>query len=165
MGVSFSGVVISWPQVMGLGGPGAGPRGMAMADPVEGRRLGPTEAVIAATTAVPDIKPRTVTIPARPGQPISVNYRSHDAVNAAVLIDPYSGKVLMVRDNSERFLAWMRPVHDGTLGFVWRFLVFLSGLVPTLFIVTGLVMWWKKRQRRVPMTAMTEELTVGEAAE
>jgi uncharacterized iron-regulated membrane protein len=63
----------------------------------------------------------------------------------------------------------MRPVHDGTLGGVigdfWRFLVFLSGLVPTLFIVTGLVMWWKKRQRRVPMTAMTEELTVGEAAE
>jgi len=71
----------------------------------------------------------------------------------------------MVRDNSERFLAWMRPVHDGSLGFAWRFLVFLSGLVPTLFMVTGLVMWWKKRQRRVPMTVMTEELTVGEAAE
>jgi uncharacterized iron-regulated membrane protein len=169
MAVSFSGVVISWPQVMGLGGPGAGARGMTMAEPTEGRRLGPTEAVIAAATAVPDIKPRTVTIPARPDQPISVNYRSHDAVNAAVLIDPTNGKVLMVRDNSERFLAWMRPVHDGTLGGVggdvWRFLVFLSGLVPTLFIVTGLVMWWKKRQRRVPMTAMTEELTVGEAAE
>jgi uncharacterized iron-regulated membrane protein len=163
MAVSFSGVVISWPQTMGLGAPGT--RGMAMVGPAEGRRLGPTEAVIAAATAVPDIKPRSVTIPARPGQPISVNYRSHDAVNAAVLIDPIGGKVLMVRDNSERFLAWMRPVHDGTLGFVWRFLVFLSGLVPTLFLVTGLVMWWKKRQRRVPMTAMTEELTVGEAAE
>ena len=44
------------------------------------------------------------------------------------------------------------------LGSVWRFLVFLSGLVPTLFIVTGLIMWWKKRQRHVPMTAMTEDL-------
>jgi uncharacterized iron-regulated membrane protein len=163
MAVSFSGVVISWPQTMGLGGPGT--RSMPMVEPMEGRRLGPTEAVIAATAAVPDIKPRTITLPARPDQPISVNYRSHEAVNAAVLINPYSGKVLMVRDNSERFLAWMRPVHDGTLGFVWRFLVFLSGLVPTLFIVTGLVMWWKKRQRRVPMTAMTEDLTVGEAAE
>jgi uncharacterized iron-regulated membrane protein len=69
----------------------------------------------------------------------------------------------MVRDNSERFLAWMRPVHDGTLGFVWRFLVFLSGLVPTLFIVTGLIMWWKKRQRHVPMTAMSEDLTEEDA--
>ncbi|HWU54516.1 MAG TPA: PepSY-associated TM helix domain-containing protein [Rhizomicrobium sp.] len=164
MAVSFSGVVIAWPQTMGLGGSGAGARGMPMVEASEGQRLGPTEAVIAATAAVPDIKPRTVTIPARPDQPVSVNYRSHDAVNAAVLIDPYSGKVLMVRDNSERFLAWMRPVHDGTLGFAWRFLVFLSGLVPTLFIVTGLIMWWKKRQRRVPMTAMTEDVVAGEAA-
>ncbi len=70
----------------------------------------------------------------------------------------HSGKVLMVRDNSERFLAWMRPVHDGTLGALWRFMVFLSGLVPTLFIVTGLIMWWKKRQRHVPMTAMSDEI-------
>jgi len=162
MAVSFSGVVIAWPQTMGLGGPGA--QGMSMVEPMEGRQLGPTEAVIAAAAAVPDIKPRTITIPARPDQPISINYRSHDAVNAAVLIDPHSGKVLMVRDNSESFLAWMRPVHDGTLGFVWRFLVFLSGLVPTLFMVTGLIMWWKKRQRNVPMTAMTEDIAAGEAA-
>jgi len=161
MAVSFSGVVISWPQTMG---PGAGPGGMAMVEAMDGKRLGPTEAVIAAATAVPAIKPRSITIPARPDQPISVNYRSHDAVNAAVLIDPYSGKVLMVRDMSERFLAWMRPVHDGTLGFVWRFLVFLSGLVPALFIVTGLIMWWKKRQRHVPMTAMTEDLAEEEPA-
>jgi uncharacterized iron-regulated membrane protein len=70
-----------------------------------------------------------------------------------------------VRDNSERFLAWMRPVHDGSnLGTVWRFLVFLSGLVPALFVVTGIIMWWKKRQRHVPMTAMTDEITEGEAA-
>jgi uncharacterized iron-regulated membrane protein len=164
MAVSFSGVVISWPQTMGLGGPGAGPRGMPMVEPMDSKRLGPTEAVIAATTAVPGIEPRSITIPARPDQPISVNYRSHDAVNAAVLIDPYSGKVLLVRDPSERFLAWMRPVHDGSLGFVWRFLVFLSGLVPALFIVTGLIMWWKKRQRHVPMTAMTEDLAEEEPA-
>lgn len=161
MAVSFSGVVIAWPQTLGLGG--AGPRGLPVIEPIDGKRLGPTEAVIAATTAVPDLKPRSITIPARPDQPISVNYRSHDAINAAVLIHPSSGKVLLVRDNSERFLAWMRPVHDGTLGFVWRFLVFLSGLVPTLFIVTGMIMWWKKRQRRVPMTAMTEDVTAAEA--
>jgi uncharacterized iron-regulated membrane protein len=50
------------------------------------------------------------------------------------------------------------------LNSVWRFLVFLSGLVPTLFIITGLIMWWKKRQRHVPMTAMTEDLAGDEAA-
>jgi hypothetical protein len=36
--------------------------------------------------------------------------------------------------------------------------------VPTLFVVTGLVMWLKKRRRHVPMTAMTEDLTGEEAA-
>ena len=40
----------------------------------------------------------------------------------------------------------------------------LAVLVPTLFIVTGLVMWWKKRQRHVPMTAMTEDIVAGEAS-
>ena len=163
MAVSFSGVVIAWPQTLGLNGPGAGQRTPAV-EATGGKRLGPTEAVIAAATAVPDIKPRTVTIPARPDQPISVNYRSHDAISAAVLIDPYSGKVLMVRDNSERFLAWMRPVHDGTLGSVWRFLVFLSGLVPTLFIVTGIIMWLKKRKRHIPMSTMTDDVAEEAAA-
>jgi len=162
MAVSFSGVVISWPQTMGMNPPGA--RQLPTVEPQHGNILGATEAVIAASTVVPDLKPRSVTIPARPGQPITVNYLSNGAINASVLIDPYSGKVLAKRDNSERFLAWMRPVHDGSLGAVWGFLVFLSGLVPTLFVVTGLIMWWKKRQRRVPMTAMTEDLTSEEAA-
>jgi len=165
MAVSFSGVVIAWPQTMGLGGPGAGAQGMSKIEPAaDAKPVGATEAVIAATAAVPGIKVSSISIPARPGQPISVNYRSHDAVNATVMIAPTSGKVLMVRDNSEHFLAWMRPVHDGTLNSVWRFLVFLSGLVPTLFIITGLIMWWKKRQRHVPMTAMTEDLAGDEAA-
>ncbi|HEX4636513.1 MAG TPA: PepSY-associated TM helix domain-containing protein, partial [Rhizomicrobium sp.] len=158
----FSGVVIAWPQTMGLNA--AGVR-LPRIEPQHGKTLGATEAVMAATAAVPDLKLRSVTIPARPDQPITVNYLSNAAINAALLIDPYNGKVLAKRDNSERFLAWMRPVHDGSLGAVWRFLVFLSGLVPSLFIVTGLVMWWKKRRRRVPMTAMTEDIAVAEAAQ
>jgi uncharacterized iron-regulated membrane protein len=59
----------------------------------------------------------------------------------------------------------MRPVHQGSgLGVVWRFLVFLSGLVPTLFVVTGIVMWVKKRRRHVPMTARLEEIEDEEEA-
>jgi uncharacterized iron-regulated membrane protein len=162
MVVSFSGVVIAWPQTLGLNA--AGPIQLQTAEPQPGKMLGATEAVIAATATVPDLKPRTVTLPGRPGQPITVNYLSNGAINAVVLVDSTTGKVLLKRDNSDQFLAWMRPVHDGTLGAVWRFLVFLSGLVPTLFVVTGLIMWWKKRQRRVPMTAMTEDLAGDEAA-
>ncbi|MBA2590181.1 MAG: PepSY domain-containing protein [Alphaproteobacteria bacterium] len=163
MAVSFSGVVIAWPQTMGMNPPGFNPRVMPTVEVQNGKRLGATEAVIAAQTAVPDLVARTITYPARPDQPVSVNYLSHGAINASVLLDPYTGKVLMVRDNAERFLAWMRPVHDGgNLGPLWRFLVFLSGLVPLLFVVTGIIMWAKKRKRRIPMTTMTDELALAD---
>ncbi len=149
LAVSFSGVVIAWPQTFGIpNGRGAVPR----VEPTHSRRLGATEAVIAAQHAVPGFQPRSVTIPAAPDQPISVGYLSHDAVAATAYVDPYRGTVLSVRDPSNSFMAWMRPVHQGSLGAVWKFLVFLSGLVPTLFVVTGVVMWAKKRRRHVPMS-------------
>jgi uncharacterized iron-regulated membrane protein len=34
------------------------------------------------------------------------------------------------------------------LGHIWRALVFLSGLLPLLFAITGVSMWWLKRARR-----------------
>jgi uncharacterized iron-regulated membrane protein len=162
--VSFSGVVIAWPQTMGLNAQASGPRLASMAVSMDGKPLGATEAVIAARAAVPGLVPRSIAFPARPDRPISVNYLSNGAINATALVDPHSGKVLVVRDPSERFLAWMRPVHDGSLGSVWRFLVFLSGIVPTLFVVTGIIMWWKKRQRHVPMTMLTDDVTADEMA-
>ena len=162
MAVSFSGLVIAWPQTMGVNPTRVGR--LPTIEPRHGKILGATEAVIAAYAAVPDMKLRSITIPGRPDRPIQVNYLSNGAINAGLLLDPYSGKVLLKSDNSEHFLAWMRPVHDGSLGAVWKFLVFLSGLVPSLFIVTGLIMWWKKRQQRIPMTAMTEDVVAGEAA-
>src|SRR5262249_17270375 len=61
MAVSFSGVVISWPRTMGLNTPVA--QQVPEVEPQEGRPLGATEAVIAATAAVPDIKLRSVTLP------------------------------------------------------------------------------------------------------
>jgi uncharacterized iron-regulated membrane protein len=98
-------------------------------------------------------------LPVRPDQPITVGFMVHDAVRASVLVDPWSDKVIGVRDNSASVLAWMRPLHQGTgLGVVWRFLVFLSGLVPSLFVVTGIIMWLKKRRRHIPMTATLDEI-------
>ncbi|HEX4272391.1 MAG TPA: PepSY-associated TM helix domain-containing protein, partial [Rhizomicrobium sp.] len=164
MAVSFSGVVLAWPQVMGANPPGFNPRAVPTVEATDGKRLGATEAIIAASAAVPGLSPRSVTIPARPDQTISVNYLSNGAVGATVFVDPYRGKVVSVRDPSASFMAWMRPVHQGSLGPVWQFLVFLSGLVPTLFVVTGLIMWWKKRKRHVPMSMPIAEDLEDEAA-
>jgi uncharacterized iron-regulated membrane protein len=162
--VSFSGVVLAWPQTMGANPPGAGPRAVPTVQASDGKRLGATEAIIAASAAVPGLAPRSVTIPARPDQAISVNYLSNGAVAATVFVDPYRGKVLSVRDPSGSFMAWMRPVHQGNLGPVWKFLVFLTGLAPSLFVVTGILMWWKKRKRHVPMSMPLPDTLEGEAA-
>src|SRR4029079_10750109 len=56
MAVSFSGVVIAWPQTMGLNSPAFGPRQLPTVEPMGGKIMGATEAVIAATAVVPDIK-------------------------------------------------------------------------------------------------------------
>lgn len=163
--VSFSGVVISWPQVMGMNPPGVNPRIQPTVAPADGPTIGATEALIAAQKALPGAQPRSVTIPARPGQAVSVGFLSHGAINAQVYLNPYTGEVLQVRDQSERFMAWQRPIHQGSgFGAIWKFLVFLSGLVPLLFVVTGTVMWLKKRKRRIPMTMPTDEVIAGDAA-
>ena len=162
LAVSFSGVVIAWPQTFGMPN---GRGNVSKIEPTQGRRLGATEAVIAAQRAVPGLEARSVTIPAAPDQPISVGYLSNGAIAATAYVDPYRGTVLGVRDPSGSFMAWMRPVHQGSLGAVWKFLVFLSGLVPTLFVITGVVMWAKKRQRHVPMSEpLSEDLAEEEPA-
>ena len=156
--VSYSGLVLAWPQLLGAGGGRGGPA-MAPLTASTSAPIGPDRALALAKAAMPGVEPDSVTLPAPYDQPISVRFLVHDAVRASVLIDPWRAKVIAVRDNSSSFLAWMRPVHQGSgLGVVWRFLVFLSGLVPTLFVVTGIVMWLKKRRRHVPMTARLEEI-------
>jgi uncharacterized iron-regulated membrane protein len=158
MVVSYSGLVLSWPQLLGPGGPS--PRDMPKVVPGNTAPIGPDRALALAKAAMPGVEPDGITLPARYDQPISVAFLVHDAVRASVLVDPWTDKVIAVRDNSSSFLAWMRPVHQGIgLGVVWRFLVFLSGLVPTLFVVTGIIMWLKKRRRHVPMTATLDEIS------
>jgi uncharacterized iron-regulated membrane protein len=151
MAVSFSGVVIAWPEAFGMNQQGA--RTMPTVEPADTKPIGATEALLAAQAAIPGLQATSITLPARPDMPISVNYLSNGAINATAFIDPYRGKLLSVRDPSASFLAWMRPVHQGSLGAVWKFLVFLSGLVPALFVITGIIMWFKKRKRHLPQSA------------
>jgi len=162
MVVSISGVVIVWPRTFGMPQFSRAP---VTVEDTGGQVIGAQQAANAAQAALPGATLRSVTLPARSDQAISVNMLAHDAINATVLVDPYSAKVLQVRDPSANVMAWQRPLHQGLgLGAVWKFLVFLSGLVPLLFVITGITMWAKKRKRRVPMTALTDDVVPGEAA-
>ena len=159
MAVSFSGVVLAFPNLQSGPRPTFNLREGPEIAPGAGTRLGPDAALTLARKALPDATPTGITIPARPDRAIVVNMLAHDAVGAAVYVDPWRSEVVGQRDPSANFLAWQRPVHQGIgLGPLWRALVFLSGFVPSLFVVTGVIMWAKKRKRRLPMGTLVEEV-------
>ncbi|SPP63722.1 PepSY-associated TM helix domain-containing protein [Nitrospira lenta] len=69
-----------------------------------------------------------------------------------VAVDQYSGAILEVRDPTTRrsagetFLDWQWPLHSGqAFGLAGRLLVCLSGLACPVIYVTGVLMWWRKR--------------------
>ena len=69
-----------------------------------------------------------------------------------VFFDRHSGRVISIRDWDDLSgvpLAndWAFPVHSGEIaGNFGRFLVLLSGLVMPFLFVTGVWLWWKKRE-------------------
>lgn len=147
--VSFSGVVLAWPQLAGTAAPGQ--RGaVPSVEPVEGAsRIGADQAAQIAQTAIPGATIRSITLPARRDQAITVSLLADGGVNAQVTIDPYRANVIAMRAPGKGFMAWQRPLHQGSFNGVWKFLVFLSGLLPALFVFTGLVMWVKKRRAHI----------------
>ncbi|MHB1205345.1 MAG: PepSY-associated TM helix domain-containing protein, partial [Rhodospirillaceae bacterium] len=127
--------------------------------PVEGEAAMDADAVVElARGAAPDGILRTVTIPASPRQPYRVAFsKAGDQMGApmvAVVVDPWAKRVMDVRDPdayaaNDKFLVWQRALHSGSgLGTVWWVLVFISGLLPPLFAVTGVTMWWMRRKGR-----------------
>jgi uncharacterized iron-regulated membrane protein len=174
MAVSFSGVAITFPQTIrgavSLGGSAPQPtfnlREGPAVDPVENaKRLGADHALLIAEKAMPGAEVRSVTVPARPTQALSVAMASRFGTTATVYVNPYTGAIMATRDpansgGADSFMALQRPMHDGqgNLGPVWEFLVFLAGLVPLLFVVTGTIMWLKKRKRHIPMSTMTDDV-------
>lgn len=71
-----------------------------------------------------------------------------------VWVDQYTGEVLAARNPRAFTVAdhldeWMFPLHSGEgLGGLGRWLVFVSGFIPLVLYITGLRIWWRKRQGR-----------------
>ncbi len=82
-------------------------------------------------------------------QPGEVRRTSGDSI---VWLDQYSGTVLNVRDwrrmtSGETFLAWLFPLHNGeAFGLIGRWIVFVTGFIPSVLYVTAIRMWWLKRK-------------------
>jgi len=164
--VSFTGAAIVFPETvrstvtLGNAAPAASPgfslRTGPRVTPVAGEKpLGLDGAVALVQRAYTGVPVRAVSAPAKLDQAMRVTLGSPDAgVASTAFIDPWQKKIVYVRNPPgapalDNFMALQRPVHDGsTWGPVWRALVFMSGLLPALFVTTGIVMWIKKRRAR-----------------
>jgi uncharacterized iron-regulated membrane protein len=65
-----------------------------------------------------------------------------------VMVDDRSGRAapIIVPQSGDRAASWIRWIHEGShSGPVWAFIVLLTGIFPTIFAVTGIIMWLRKR--------------------
>jgi uncharacterized iron-regulated membrane protein len=164
MAVSASSVYLAYPQTIGDAIRAVLPArdlrltAIPRVEPVEGAHpANLTEAAEIAATVVPDGTLRFIAMPQRPDQPIRINlggpgYR-HGTPMISVFVDPWRKEAIEVRDPrdysvGESVIAWMHAVHAGdSFGWPWRILVFISGLLPTIFVGTGLTMWLLERRQ------------------
>jgi uncharacterized iron-regulated membrane protein len=75
---------------------------------------------------------------------------------ATVTVDDRSGAVARLPDPlaGDRAAQWIRWIHEGShSGPVWQFVVFLTGVFPLVFAVTGVIMWWRGRRSRREVAA------------
>lgn len=114
-------------------------------------------AVATARALFPAAEVRWIESSGAAGGPVSVRlHQSQEPgrrfAKTQVWIHPLTGAVLEVWNplnsaTGNRFLEWMHPIHNGeAFGLVGRWLVCISGVVPTILLVTGIIRWRQKHR-------------------
>ena len=67
---------------------------------------------------------------------------------ATILVDDRTDAVTVVKPMAgDRIAQWIRWIHEGShAGALWQTVVFLCGLLPSLFAITGLMIWLRSRR-------------------
>jgi uncharacterized iron-regulated membrane protein len=121
-----------------------------------GATLMPLNDLVAEAAKNAGATPTAITVPGTPDRVVTVTLAGAEGAGPprTVALNPYTGAVLTpapVAGGIDR--RTIEQWHGGTaLGPVGKFLVFLSGFLPLIFVVTGAIMWFKKRAARMPMS-------------
>jgi uncharacterized iron-regulated membrane protein len=106
----------------------------------------------AAGTIAPDSRPVALFVPPARGPLVwRVQFRRDDGEMTTVLVNDSTRSVTAVPDqlSGDRAAQWIRWIHEGSRGGpLWRVMVALTGLVPTLLGITGILMWLRERRVR-----------------
>jgi uncharacterized iron-regulated membrane protein len=154
--VSFTGIYLGFPQtarqVMSAIAPmtpqGQRPGFGALA---RDARLTPEAALDAALKSQPDARAAVIFLPtANAMWRVQLRLPASDE-SITMTVDDRSGAVERQADPraGDRAAQWMRWIHEGShSGTAWQAIVFLTGVFPLVFAVTGVVMWWRGRRGR-----------------
>jgi uncharacterized iron-regulated membrane protein len=129
-------------------------------EPVKGAEpLDIDGALAVAQATFPASRVNLVFLPAKPEQPYRISLlragQERGETPVTVLVNPWTHRMAGVFDPldfsaGEAMLAAQHALHSGRgFGLLWKLLVFVSGLLPTLFAATGIAMWLKRRHRSV----------------
>ncbi|MBV9745928.1 MAG: PepSY domain-containing protein, partial [Acidobacteriia bacterium] len=105
-------------------------------------------------TVIPDSAPSMIIFPAKNGDAFTLRLRRpsdpHRIGLNWVYIEPSTAKVLRVdrfdqQPRDVQIIRLLTPLHYGTIGgYATRILWVITGLMPGLFFVTALLMWWNR---------------------
>jgi uncharacterized iron-regulated membrane protein len=153
--ISLTGVYLAWPQ--------QGRELLSSVAPMtEQQRGGPRAPIMANTTrspaeifAVASARPNSAVDSIAYPNPQTGAWRvrlreAGKAEPVTLLINDRSGDVSVVQPLSgDRTASWIRWLHEGShSGEIWRFVVFLSGIMPAVLGVTGILIWLRQRRQR-----------------
>ena len=123
--------------------------------PQHGTALTADQALAAALTAEPNGKPVALFLPVQQRErPLTWRTQISRACSGdivTVMTDDLSGKTSPAAAplSGDRAASWIRWIHEGShSGPVWAVVVTLTGIFPTIFAVTGIIMWLRKRSDR-----------------
>jgi uncharacterized iron-regulated membrane protein len=125
----------------------------------DGTLLDAGQAMAAAQRLYPQARVSRIGLPAKQDQPYEIRVHqsgeiAHGDGATRITLDARSGLPLRIRDPltapyGERFLGWQFPLHSGqAFGVAGRAFITVFGLMPLLFLLTGSLVWWKRRRSR-----------------
>lgn len=126
--------------------------------PGRGTLLSPGQALQAAQAHYPNARLSRIALPSKPSMPYEIRLRQADEIRKGdgatrIMVDAYSGEILQAKDpmrapRGDTFLNWLFPLHSGeAFGISGRIFISCFGLVPLLFLMTGLRIYLNQKNR------------------
>jgi uncharacterized iron-regulated membrane protein len=168
--LALTGVVIGFenvtsPLLYRITGSQPYPGGLAVVPRPGARVLTPDEAVAIARAAMPGATPVAVNAPG-PKMPYRIALRYPEdrtpGGRSRVFVDPYGGTVLQAESSrttaaGTRLITLNRAIHTGDVfGMPSKILMSLASLAAAAQVLTGLVMWQKRRSAATRVRALSE---------